>query len=97
MIQYHKKSSFTFLFIEIVISAVFIFNIFNMSLIHSSTPSSAIVYGLTNEDRYNSGYVHGCNDAKSSDTVSKHPYLDNNNGPSAHTDTFMKGYNTGYR
>ena len=52
---------------------------------------------MTNEDRYNSGYVHGCNDAKVSDNGSKHPYLDSNGGTSAHTDTFMKGYNIGYR
>jgi len=52
---------------------------------------------LTNRDRYNSGYIHRCNDAKDSNNDSKHPHLDSNGGPSAHTDSFMNGYNTGYR
>ena len=30
-------------------------------------------------------------------TVQSISYLDSNGGPSAHTDTFMKGYNAGYR
>jgi hypothetical protein len=41
--------------------------------------------------------VHGCNDAKNSYEGSKHPYLDSNGGPGAHTDTFMKGYDAGYK
>ena len=68
---FYKKSSFNFLLIEILISVVFIINIINISFINLST-SSPIAYGLTNEDRYNSGFVHGCNDAKASDNGSKH-------------------------
>ncbi len=94
---FYKKSSFNFLLIEILISVIFIINVINTSFINLSTLSSPIAYGLTNEDRYNSGYVHGCNDAKVSDNGSKHPYLDSNGGPSTHTDTFMKGYDAGYK
>ncbi len=94
---FYKKSSFNFLLIEILISVVFIIHIININFINLSTSSSPTAYGLTNEDRYSSGYIHGCNDAKASNNGSKHPYLDSNGGLSAHTDTFMKGYNTGYR
>ena len=76
---------------------MFLSSTFSHQFLNVSTSSSPIVYGLTNEDRSNSGYVHGCNDAKASGDSSKYPYLDRNGGPSAHTAIYMKGYNTGYR
>ncbi|HEY6537027.1 MAG TPA: hypothetical protein VIY08_14725 [Candidatus Nitrosocosmicus sp.] len=54
---FYKKSSFNFP-IKIIISVVFIIHIINISSINLST-SLPVAYGLTNEDRYNSGFVHG--------------------------------------
>lgn len=56
----------------------------------SLTPSSA--FALTNDARYNSGYDHGCSDAKRGGQ----PYLSGSGGASAHTAIFMNGYNDGY-
>jgi hypothetical protein len=40
-----------------------------------------------------SGYAHGCNDAKADD----HPYLNSpGHGPNFHTGQFMQGYNDGF-
>ena len=47
------------------------------------------VFALTDNERYNTGYSHGCSDAKSGG----HPYL--NSHPS-HTPIFMSGYQQGY-
>ncbi|HZI70648.1 MAG TPA: hypothetical protein VFD60_05755, partial [Nitrososphaeraceae archaeon] len=42
---------------------------------------------------YNSGYTHGCDDAKSGD----HPYLSGpGHGATFHTGQFMQGYNDGF-
>jgi hypothetical protein len=44
---------------------------------------------------YDSGYDHGCNDAKISDPSDR--YINQpEKGPSFHTDEFMNGYNDGY-
>jgi hypothetical protein len=45
---------------------------------------------LTDNERYNTGYSHGCSDAKKGG----HPYLKSHAG---HTTIFMNGYNDGYR
>lgn len=44
---------------------------------------------LTDAERYNSGYSHGCSDAR----TGGHPYLNSN---PTHTSSFMGGYNVGY-
>jgi hypothetical protein len=42
---------------------------------------------------YNSGYAHGCDDAKAGD----HPYLNSpGHGANFHTGQFMEGYNDGF-
>jgi hypothetical protein len=44
---------------------------------------------------YNSGYDHGCDDAKISDPSDR--YINQpEKGPSFHTDEFMNGYRDGY-
>jgi hypothetical protein len=48
-------------------------------------------YALTNDNRYGSGYSHGCSDA----TTSNHTYLERTGGPRMHTGIFMQGYNEG--
>jgi hypothetical protein len=50
---------------------------------------SQIVLGLTYNERYASGYSHGCSDAR----AGGHPYL---NSHPTHTEAFMGGYNDGY-
>lgn len=52
-----------------------------------------LVSALTSDQRYNSGYNHGCSDGKQDG----HYYLDRSGGPSQHTQIFMQGYNDGYR
>lgn len=63
--------------------------IFSMvtTLLISSNPALA----LTNDNRYNSGYDHGCSDGKQGG----HYYL-SGGGASQHTQIFMQGYNDGY-
>jgi hypothetical protein len=60
----------------------------------AATAATAITtaFALSDEERYDSGYDHGCSDAKTGD----HPYLDSSGGESSHTDTFMEGYDDGY-
>ena len=53
---------------------------------------AATAFALSDDERYNSGYDHGCSDANTED----HPYLDNSGGKSSHTAIFMQGYNDGY-
>src|SRR3982750_2856545 len=52
----------------------------------------AAASALSDHERYDSGYNHGCSDAKTED----HPYLDSSGGKSSHTAIFMQGYNEGY-
>jgi hypothetical protein len=59
------------------ITIVLVFGISNMQ--------NDKVFALTDNERYNTGYSHGCSDAKSGG----HPYL--NSHPS-HTPIFMNGY-----
>jgi hypothetical protein len=47
------------------------------------------VFGLTDTERYNQGYSHGCSDAKKGG----HQYL---NSHPTHTPIFMNGYQQGY-
>jgi hypothetical protein len=63
------------------ISIALVFGILNMQYDR--------VFALTDNERYNTGYNHGCSDAKSGG----HPYL--NSHPS-HTPIFMNGYQEGY-
>lgn len=49
-----------------------------------------ITPGLTDKERYDTGYSWGCSDAKKGG----HPYLDSH---PTHTPVFMRGYNEGYR
>lgn len=49
-------------------------------------------YALTNDNRYGSGYSHGCSDA----TTSSHTYLEKTGGPRMHTGIFVQGYNEGF-
>ena len=49
----------------------------------------------SNNVPYDSGYQHGCNDAKIGD-VSKRYINQLGNGPSYHTKEFMRGYNDGF-
>ncbi|VFJ13008.1 hypothetical protein [Candidatus Nitrosocosmicus franklandus] len=49
----------------------------------------------TSINAYNSGYSHGCSDAKISDPSNR--YINQpDKGPSYHTPDFMKGYNNGF-
>ncbi|HZI71652.1 MAG TPA: hypothetical protein VFD60_10890 [Nitrososphaeraceae archaeon] len=42
---------------------------------------------------YDSGYIHGCNDAK----IGGHPYLNSpGHGPTFHSASFIQGYSDGY-
>ena len=63
------------------ISIALVFGILNMQ--------SDKVFALTDTERYNTGYGHGCSDAQ----IGGHPYL--NSHPS-HTPIFMNGYQQGY-
>lgn len=47
------------------------------------------IFALTYNDRYSSGYTHGCSDGR----AGGHPYL---NVHPTHTSAFMQGYNKGY-
>jgi len=49
----------------------------------------------TNNASYNSGYQHGCNDAKI-DNISKRYINQLGNGPTYHTKEFMRGYDDGF-
>ena len=53
---------------------------------------AATAFALSDDERYDSGYDHGCSDANTED----HPYLDNSGDKSRHTAIFMQGYNDGY-
>jgi hypothetical protein len=59
---------------------------------YTATVSATTVFALSDEERYDSGYNHGCSDAKTGD----HPYLEDSGGEDSHTATFMQGYNDGY-
>jgi hypothetical protein len=59
---------------------------------HTDAYVATTVFALSDEERYDSGYNHGCSDAKTGD----HRYLDDSGGEDGHTATFMKGYNDGY-
>src|SRR5919112_338451 len=59
---------------------------------YTATVEAATAFALSDEERYDSGYEHGCSDAKTGD----HPYLDNSGGEDSHTATFMQGYDDGY-
>jgi hypothetical protein len=59
---------------------------------YTATVAATTVFALSDEERYDSGYNHGCSDAKTGD----HPYLEDSGGEDSHTDTFMQGYNDGY-
>jgi hypothetical protein len=48
---------------------------------------------MLGSERYNSGYNHGCSDARQGG----HPYLYGSGGASNHTIVFMQGYNDGWR
>ena len=60
--------------------------------VHAAASDATAVFALSDEERYDSGYNHGCSDAKTGD----HPYLDDSGGEDGHTATFMKGYDDGY-
>jgi hypothetical protein len=59
---------------------------------YTATVAANTAFALSNEERYDSGYNHGCSDAKTGD----HPYLKDSGGEDSHTATFMQGYNDGY-
>jgi hypothetical protein len=63
------------------------------SIITSLIISSNSALALTTDDRYNSGYNHGCSDGKQGG----HYYLSGSGGAANHTPIFMQGYNEGYR
>ena len=48
---------------------------------------------MLGSERYNSGYNHGCSDARQGG----YPYLYGSGGASNHTTVFMQGYNDGWR
>ena len=50
------------------------------------------VLAQTDTDVYDSGFLHGCSDAKKGG----HQYLDGNGGASAQTSEFMEAYNDGF-
>ena len=54
--------------------------------------AATTAFALSDEERFDSGYSHGCSDAKTGD----HQYLDNSGGESSHTATFMRGYDDGH-
>jgi hypothetical protein len=58
----------------------------------TAATANTTAFALSDEERYESGYDHGCSDAK----IGDHPYLDSSGGESSHTDIFMEGYNDGY-
>ena len=60
-------------------------------LISSSSLTSTLVFG---KSPYDSGYDHGCSDAKISD-FSKHYIKQPGKGPDQHTVAFMQGYDAG--
>jgi hypothetical protein len=51
-----------------------------------------LALALTDNDRYNSGYNHGCSDGNQGG----HYYLSAKGGAANHTPIFMQGYNDGY-
>jgi hypothetical protein len=64
-----------------------LFNNISVPLISSSSQSAVAT------SPYDSGYNHGFSDASRGGP----PYLLRSGGTSAHTDTFMQGYNDGFR
>jgi hypothetical protein len=73
-------------------NSVYVFSlIFMMPILVMQTP---VAYA-GEKSPYESGYNHGCNDAKISDPSDR--YINQpEKGPSFHTDEFMNGYNDGY-
>jgi len=59
---------------------------------YTATVAATTAFALSDEERYDSGYNHGCSDAKTGD----HPYLKDSGGEDSHTATFMQGYNDAY-
>jgi hypothetical protein len=55
--------------------------------------STTLIYASS--DAYDSGYDHGCDDAKISDSSERY-YNQPEKGPSFHTDAFNRGYNDGF-
>lgn len=61
-----------------------------LSIVSFTIPSYA-----SEDDPYDSGYDHGCDDAKISDSSDR--YINQpEKGPAFHTDRFMEGYNAGF-
>lgn len=58
-------------------------------MISTSSVNNLASAQLSDQQRYQSGYDHGCSDAK----LGGHPYLNSHPG---HTGVFMEGYNKGY-
>jgi hypothetical protein len=59
---------------------------------YTATVAATTAFALSDEERYDSGYNHGCSDAKTED----HTYLKDSGGEDSHTATFMQGYNDAY-
>jgi hypothetical protein len=59
---------------------------------YTVTVAPTTAFALSDEKRFDSGYDHGCSDAKTGD----HQYLEDSGGEDSHTATFMQGYNDGY-
>ena len=61
-------------------------------LLGSITITGNSALAQTDDDEYNSAFLHGCSDAKKGG----HLYLDRKGGASAQTSEFMEAYNDGY-
>jgi hypothetical protein len=61
-------------------------------LVSMSSGFTSPTWALTDNERYNSGYNHGCSDAQQGG----HPYLYGSGGEQSHSARFMQGYNDGY-
>jgi hypothetical protein len=57
------------------------------------------LFGITDAERYDSGYQHGCEDAKlvNSNSISPNQLYLNESGNEEHTDLFLHAYDEGYQ
>jgi hypothetical protein len=78
-------------------TAIFVMSLLGISL-GVNTGLSSLLFALTEAERYNSGYQHGCNDAKliNANTVGPDQLYLNGNNTEEHTDLFLQAYDEGY-
>ena len=84
-----KEEDYSTKFSLFMITMSVFFSLMNIDIVFGQTDE------LTDEGRYDSGYQHGCNDAKVDENLTE-KYLEVH-PPEEHTPTFMNGYYDGFK